>query len=87
MPIFHSNSTFTLCSAAAMFVLFWGDLWPLLEDCLKLIVDFRPHCFSTNQVFALLFEINCTEINQSSNICMYIISTVNIPLLNYISEV
>jgi Cdc6-like AAA superfamily ATPase len=45
MPIFHSNSTFTLCSAAAM--------------------------------FALLFYINCTEINQSSNICMYIISTVN----------
>jgi hypothetical protein len=54
-----------------------------LTTVLSWLVDFRSHCFSINQIsllqiFTLLFEINCTEINQSqsSNIFIYTINDV-----------
>jgi hypothetical protein len=82
MPYFPPELNFYLFSAPATFALFWSNLhvtvaWRLLLAD-RLILD--PIVFSTNQtsllqIFALLFEINCTEINQSqsSNIFIYII--------------
>jgi hypothetical protein len=61
-----------------MFVLFSIISNHYLNTALSWLVYFRFHCFSTNQIsllqifallqnFALLFEVNCTEVNQSQS--------------------
>ena len=70
-----------LCNAPAMFVLFWSNLCPLLDDCFNLrwLVDFRYHCFCCKlQIFALQFEIIVTALKSTNHsrvifLCIYYI--------------
>jgi hypothetical protein len=79
------NSTFTYVARPLCLFCFEAICDHYLTTVLSWLVDFRSHCFFPHQSdqfvyllqnFALLFQINYTQINQSqsSNMFMHIIN-------------